>query len=346
MAVPIANAGTSPASKAFTDLPTSQALSFSGTWGTGGSSITRYKSAIIDRPAGSAAALSSTTSATPTVNNVDQPGTVLVFLRVADNRFNNALAPDPWLHADNASYVSEANPLKAPDSAFVRVSVRTENLDIEIPASGQRYWKAKYKQLVDAAEAMKATADALAVADLDTTATGAELDTLTDGSDASALHTHATITTKATTSTHGIVRLASAPADAANPKAVTQHLLHYFCSITTVAAKLIADNEEVFTFRSPYGATLVSCHIVAPDGWNGDFDVFVRTEAQYLAGSFGTTLGVIPLTNSAARAKGLLSVSQSLNAGDYIIVTRKTPTSTPGSPTRLMVCSLALTVQY
>lgn len=347
MGVPIAVAGNWPASKAFTALPATQALSFSGTLGVGGTTIDYYKAVLVNRPAGSAAALTSGSVQAPTLNAIDSEGTCLIFLQVADDRFNPALLPDPWLHVDNAGYVSEANPIRAPDSAFVGVSVRTEHGDFEIPAQGQRNWLAKYRQLVAALEALISSNATHTIASHDTGATGAELDTLTDGSDASALHTHASITTKATTSTHGIVRLASAPADAGNPKAVTKLLMPCLLTLTTAAAKLIADGSEVFVFRSPFACILSSVHLVAADGWDGTFDVFVRNEGQYISGLFGTSLGVISLGTIAARESDVLSLlTQSLNAGDYIIVARKVTTATPASPTKTLTCSLELSVQY
>lgn len=352
MAKPIAQAGNPPPSKPFTALPTSHALSFSGQPGTGGSSITHYKATIVDRPLGSAAALSSSTSQTPTINNIDQPGTVLVFLQVADDRFNDALTPDPWTHASNANYVSEANPKLAPDSAFVHVSVRTEHLDVEIPAAGQRKWKAQYRALVSAVEALKLEHGEHRIQDHDTEATGAQLDTLVGGGNADSLHSHATLSQKATTSTHGIIRLASAPADSANPKAITRHLVTLEQCVLTDNAKTIADGAEVFTFSVPnlsdYGqAKLRRVRMWWADGWNGTWNVYAMTSANWATGTFGSVVGSLAPDNSGARRYAeFVQAATSLSSNDIIVITHAAPTSTPGSPTKTIVAHVELEIQH
>ncbi len=179
MARPIAIAGTWPAAKPFTDLPVaSQALSFSGTPGTGGSSITHYRSWILDKPTSSSAALSNNAIANPNLTDIDTPGGVIVFVQVADNRFDAGLTPDPWEHEDNAEYVSVADPRAAPDSAFVVVSVKTEHLDAEIPSAWERNWRAKFGDFVGLVDELAGDVAPLLAGST---------------SDASALHTHETI---------------------------------------------------------------------------------------------------------------------------------------------------------
>lgn len=121
MADAVANAGTR-VTLAYSALPTTQALSGSGTPGTGGSSIASYAWTLLSKPAGSAAALTGAATQTPTVTGIDLPGSYLVMLVVTDNVGN----------------VSEATQVEAPDSAFVTVCVTTEHLALVIPASGER----------------------------------------------------------------------------------------------------------------------------------------------------------------------------------------------------------------
>jgi len=132
---------------------------------------------VLDKPTGSSAALSNKAIAAPNLLNIDTPGSVVVFVQVADNRFNAGLT-NPWEHATNEPYVSVADPRSAPDSAFVAVSVKTEHLDAEIPGAWERNWRAKYGDLVGKVDAE--------VGDLAPLTAGST-------SDASALHTHETI---------------------------------------------------------------------------------------------------------------------------------------------------------
>lgn len=124
MSLPIANAGTY-ANKTYGSLPTTQALTGSGTPGTGGTSITAWLWALIDKPTGSAAALSSTSVQNPTLNGIDLPGTYVLKLVVTDN----------------LGAVSETDTMDCPDSAIGTLTVTTENAALEIPGYWQRNWK-------------------------------------------------------------------------------------------------------------------------------------------------------------------------------------------------------------
>lgn len=339
MALPIANAGADSQGKhgdgPFTVLPALVTLAGSGTPGTGGTSISAYKW-YLDIPAGMVVTINNDAVQAPDVIIVSGAGTVMALLVVTDNLSAESVGP-----ADLAT---------VPDVAFVALEVPHPATGLIPEGNGERQTSAKAAAVVAEVEALRVDLGAHTSAGLHgSVATAAQLDNLINGTTVTGYHRHAAsdLTTLAAVGVSGKVELATAPADAGHPKAITNALLTAFLQTTTAAAKLIADNAEVFVFRCPFaGALLSTIHIVAEDGWNGDFDVFTRTEAQYLAGSFGVTLGVVPLTDSAARTKGLLTVSQSVNLGDYIIVCRKTPASVPAAPTKHMVCSLALTVQY
>lgn len=127
MALPIADAGGPYANLTYGALPTTQVLSGSGTPGTGGTVIASYAWTIVDKPTGSAAALSSGAAQNPTLNGVDLVGTYRIKLVVTDD----------------VGGVSEASTLEAPDLAFADVCVTTENLALEIPAASERNWKDK-----------------------------------------------------------------------------------------------------------------------------------------------------------------------------------------------------------
>ena len=334
MVAPIANAGLSPSPIAWSSNPGSYVLSGSGTPGTGATSITGYQWTILSQPTNGTAALNDDTLQAPTLSPLPARGTVLLFLVVEDNLGN----------------FSEQDPTQAPNSAFWRISIRTRYLGVEIPSPGQRDWADEYENTIDVIDVFKQSFNAHTIASHDTTATGTQLTTLTSGGSAAGLHTHpgGDFTTLAAVGVLGKIECASAPADPAHPKAVTQLLFHQMLQTTTAAAKLVSDGQEVFVFQVPTTSTLINLEIVAADGWNGQFHVYVMTESAYLSGTFGAASGSVTLSNSGARVRGAMSPTPNipLSGKDYIVVTRSTPTSTPGSPTRHMTCFTTLRRQY
>lgn len=133
MALPLANAGGPYANIAYGSLPTTQVLAGSGTPGTGGTSITAYAWSLVDKPTGSAAALSSASAQNPTINGIDLPGTYRCKLIVTDD----------------VGGISEPSTLDAPDDAFADVCATTENAVLEIPAASERNWKDKLSGWAD-----------------------------------------------------------------------------------------------------------------------------------------------------------------------------------------------------
>lgn len=90
----IANAGAPPANIPFTSLPASQPLS--GAASTAGAGvIDGYEWTIVSKPAGSAAALSSSTVVAPTLNTIDIAGTYFLALNVHDSVDGWAWDSDP-----------------------------------------------------------------------------------------------------------------------------------------------------------------------------------------------------------------------------------------------------------
>lgn len=141
MAVPTASAG-SPQTFPFAQLPKLVTLDGSASSSPNGA-ITTYKWYRLYRPAGSSAALSSDAVAGPTFT-ADLPGSYLLFLEVRD-------ATGVW---------SERNPLKAPNTAFVLITARTQALDLSLPATGQRNYTLMMLGAITALETTVGLADA------------------------------------------------------------------------------------------------------------------------------------------------------------------------------------------
>lgn len=134
MSLPLADAGGPYATITYATLPTTQALTGSGTPGTGAASIVSYSWTIIDQPPTSAATLSSAVVQNPTLNGITVSGTIRVFLVVTDDLGN----------------VSETDPAAAPDAAFADVAVSTQNLALIKPAASERNWTDNVNEWCDA----------------------------------------------------------------------------------------------------------------------------------------------------------------------------------------------------
>lgn len=152
MAIPIADAGTDQTFN-FSALPTSANLTGGGTDPDLGAIIT-YLWELVEKPDGSTASLSSTSAQNPTLNNVDQEGTYLLFLMVEDDQ-------NEW---------SDDNPLTAPESARVQINVRGPSAGLIKPAPGERGWDWKYHEAIDEIENLRGDVDAFSEAEADLTA--------------------------------------------------------------------------------------------------------------------------------------------------------------------------------
>jgi len=93
---------------------------------------------LLRKPAGSSASLDISNSATPTLLQVDTWGDYRLF----------CIASNP-----TTGETSEADPVKAPNNAFVQVRVRSEHLGLVKPAGGERDWFTYAYEWVDAIEA-------------------------------------------------------------------------------------------------------------------------------------------------------------------------------------------------
>ena len=147
-------------------LPTTQALSASASSTTSGT-ISGYQWYILDKPTGSSASLSSSTVVNPTLNSIDTWGTYRLLVVVTDSEGG----------------VSPSNPLLAPDSAFVQVRVRSLHTALVKPAKGERNWHEFGQEHVQKIEDIQNALTNQTIAQhSDTSATGAELNFLTDTS--------------------------------------------------------------------------------------------------------------------------------------------------------------------
>ena len=125
MALPIADAGTGGADIPYPNwlVTTTRSLSDGGsTPGTGAVSISSRQWTLISKPSGSAASLTGSTTATPTLIDIDMAGNYLVMLVVTDN----------------LGAVSETDQFEAPASAFVVVRATTQYGALYSHANAQR----------------------------------------------------------------------------------------------------------------------------------------------------------------------------------------------------------------
>lgn len=103
-----------------------------------------YSWHLLRSPAGSSALLDSNQVQNPILQNVDVWGDYRLFC-IATNTVTGVS--------------SETDPVKAPNSAFVQVRVRSANLGLIKPAAGERDWFTYAYQWVDAIEAFDAVID-------------------------------------------------------------------------------------------------------------------------------------------------------------------------------------------
>lgn len=114
---------------------------------------------LLQKPTGSTATLSAANIANPILNNVDVWGNYRLFV-IATN-ISTGLS-------------SERDPLKAPNSAFIQLAVKSENRGLQKGAIGEREWHTGYNHLVSTVEtiagdldALEAIVDGLNIEDLD-----------------------------------------------------------------------------------------------------------------------------------------------------------------------------------
>lgn len=145
MALPIANAGVGGADIPYADwiVPggASRALADGGsTPGTGGSSIASRQWTILDSIG--SASLTGSTTATPSLDNIDANGDVRIMLVVTDD----------------LGAISETNPFLAPQSAFVVVKATSRYSALPKSAIGERDYIANDRAVVDEVDSLRGEA--------------------------------------------------------------------------------------------------------------------------------------------------------------------------------------------
>lgn len=231
MAKPVATAG-SDVVVAQADVSASKNVTVgpgSGVDSAGGRDITGYQWKIISKPSGSSAAFQAgtDTTASAVLTSVDTWGNYLLHLTVTDSYGKS----------------SETNHFRSPQSALLVVRVQSTSKSLEKIATGERNWASRLHAVVAAVESNAATVAAPTVTSLsDTTATGAQLNTLTGGGRADGLHSHSgTDLAAATSTTRGGVSLAEEPLSASTPRVVTQARGAFSSSFMT---GIVADTQQ------------------------------------------------------------------------------------------------------
>jgi hypothetical protein len=210
-------------------------------WPAANGSDVTWAWALLNKPTGSSAAFkvvngtSTATSQNPIITPVDEWGNYRLFL-VATNT--------------TTSTTSEADPLKAPDSAFVTIRVTSTNAGIQKPAAGARNWHDNLHEWADKIDTNSAgDTHTLNAGNTDVgDATGADLVALTQGgaafdpaNTANPLHKHRgdhvdragyQLQPNGTSSAFnvaypGVVYLEEAPDDLTAPTVLTQERIVY-----------------------------------------------------------------------------------------------------------------------
>ncbi len=271
---------------------------------------------------------------------------------------NTTVTVDEWVNIrmflvitnTNNAKVSEADPALAPDSAFVVIRVRSTNTTLDKLADGERNFIDRLNLWPDRIDIFGGAPPAHNIDDHDTAATGAQLDTLTDGSNATGLHTHsgADVVT-AGVGVLGVVELEAAPVGV--PKMITQERLIWtastFSSIqagpaintSTIQAFGATDkNNGIFYFRAREEVTLIETALMMNDGGvvapatDYEFVVEKGTFAQFDADAGLTT--VATLTGNPTSANGPMEIvagsGTKILAGEWVRVRCSVTASTPG----------------
>ena len=343
----VANAG-SGAAYVFADLPiANHQLTGAATGGSG--TYTIWKWYILDGPDGHGASFDDDSLQSPKLQSIDTDGDYLLFLVVTDD----------------LSEESEGDPVAAPDSARVTIRVTTQYAALPKPATGARNWQDDYVALVDEIDDQRNDQDTHTIASHDTTATGAELTELTDGS-TTTLHDHAASSVPdASTTTKGVGKTAQAPASPTDPKFVAQDL---FVLDGAIVGTLTATGWQPAVVKVPAApgnestASLPGWHVIEAfhvtdvsasmldtgddtgGGASGTtFTLYEMTAAQYAANDFAgaTTIGAVTVTVPATKNRpnsAKAAITDHLMTVDNLLVVRVTAApNTPGTFARVTI---------
>lgn len=349
---PIMNAGAdiTLAYAAISGGPTSQALTGNATVFAPGTAISTWLWALLEAPAGSAAALSSTSAQNPTLNNIDLVGTYRLFLQ----------------GTDDAAQVSESDQLQAPTSAFVTISVTTQYAALPKPAPGQRDWSDEYYTLVDHVDADKNALDTHIADTADPHQTLANTATVSVTNDpavgqvlvassvASAAWS-ASATTTSAVGVLGVIECADPPFSALTPKAVTRDKIQLGPTLSLGTLKAggftpweadvpaavvgVANTPSPYCirWRVPYAMTLISATATMEDAGGPalattTIELRRLSTAEYQSNGAGTLVATLTVTAGIGNApavavSGLLG---SISVGQYIGAVITAAPATPG----------------
>lgn len=270
------------------------------TFSSPASSISSYQYVLLEKPTGSNAVLSSATSETCTLTNIDTIGTYRVLLIVTDDQ----------------SQSSQNDILKAPDTAFVQVHVKTEYLDVVKPATGERNWTSYYHDFVDAVDTMKNTVDNISVA-------------------------------AATTTSLGTVKLAEAALDNANPKVSTvqRRTLTAFVNGQTINREFSPYLSQTATSSGAVLPSMTGNQSAAIVAWRpGDFGVagaadvkvtgFTATMLDGGAGNAGTDFYRFTFYTCTKTEFTSNSIASWTNIGNIKLPTQESTGGSAGAPTQ------------
>lgn len=276
---------------------------------------------------------------------------------------NTTVTVDEWVNIrlfltvrnDNLGTWSEQDPAVAPDSAFVVIAVSSTSKLLERLADGERNFIDTLDEWPTAIEDLALNVPAHDIDDHDTTATGAQLDTLTDGSNASGLHSHSgSDILPATTAAYGVVQLENAPAGAI-PRVITKERVSFTAStfqsiVTGGSGASVQDDirdagvsapmqDGIFLFRADDAMDIVTIYFYMNDGGETapvtkyTFAIDVGTIGDYAAdmgyNTFKTFADIAPAGDYEPFEFGA-KVLQAVAAGEWIRVRCTVGATTPG----------------
>lgn len=335
MALPIANAGPDQRFT-FVSLPTSAVMAGTGSFFAPAVAITNYLWELVEKPVGSAAALSSTTAQNPTLNTIDTPGTYLLFLRVTDDTAQQSLGGK--LTAESSAFVSIraelthalVKPSPSERDHHLILMEWADNIDAEETALDTH--------IADGTDPHNTLSVAGTVVVGDAPAGAGEV--LVSGSATTAAWAAAGAQPDAATATKGITFLAEAAVVAGSPKAVTRDRSKLTAEINDSFTALGWEPGEVKVQLA--GGNHNQCHkvwYVDEDNFAKTIDVSFRdggliagggytvqlihmTPAQFLSNTLTTVLATVvtgaPAADNAPINKPANAVSAAVLGGNYL----------------------------
>jgi hypothetical protein len=309
MALPIANAGPDQ-QFTFASLPTSAVMAGSGSFFAPATAIVSYLWELVEKPVGSAAALSSTVVQNPTLNTIDTPGTYLLFLRVTDDIAQQSLGGK--LVAESSAYVSIraeltnglVKPAPGERDHYLQTDAWADRIDTEETALDTHE--------ADTTDPHNTLSVAGTVAVADAPAGAGEV--LTSTSAVTAAWAPAGAVADASTGTKGITYLAEAAVAPASPKAVTRDRSKLSALINDSFTALGWEPGEVKVQLA--GGNHNQCHKV----WYVDEDNYCKTvDLGFLDGGLiaggGYTVKLIRMTPAQFVSNTLTDVLATMTTG-------------------------------